>query len=60
MPGGLPGLQRQHQSPLWQLWKLRLLPHGDSLLQRDMHQPEFGSAQLRRVRERLPRIDADL
>ena len=60
MPGGLPGVQRQHQPPLWKLRNLRLLPHGDGLLQRDMHRPEFGSEQLRRLRKRLRRIDADL
>ena len=57
---GLPGLQRQHQSSLWQLWKLRLLSHIVDLLQRDMHLPEFRSAQLRRLRKRLRRIDPDL
>ena len=56
MPGGLPGVQRQHQPPLWKLWNLRLLPHGDGLLQRDLHLPEFGSEQLRRLRKRLRRI----
>ena len=38
----------------------RLLSDGGGLLQRDMHRPEFGSEQLRRLRKRLPRIDADL
>ena len=57
MPGGLPGVQRQHQPPLWKLRSLRLLSHGDGLLQRDMHLREFGSAQLRRLRKRLRRID---
>ena len=60
MRGGLPGVQRQHQPPLWKLWRLRLLSDGGGLLQRDMHGPEFGSEQLRRLRKRLPRIDADL
>ena len=58
MPGGLPGVQRQHQPPLWKLRKLHLLRHGDGLLQRDMHRSEFGSVQLRRLRKRLPRIVA--
>jgi hypothetical protein len=53
MPGGLPGVQRQHQPPLWKLWSLRLLRLEDSMLQRDMQQREFGSAQLRRLRKRL-------
>jgi len=60
MPGRLPVGQRQHQPPLWKLRKLRLLPHGDGLLQRDLHLPEFGCEQLRRLRVRLRRIDADL
>ena len=60
MRGGLPRLQRQHQSTLWKLWSLRLLRRGNGLLQRDMHLPGFGSEQLRRLRERLPRIDPGL
>ena len=60
MPGGLPRVQRQHQPPLWKLRSLRLLPLGDGLLQRGMHRCEFGSAQLRCLRKRLPRIGADL
>ena len=60
MPGGLPVCQRQHQSPLWKLRILLRLRHGDGLLQRDMHEPEFGSEQLRRLRIRLRRIDAEL
>ena len=60
MRGGLPGVQRQHQPPLWKLRSLRLLPHVGGLLQRDMHHCEFGFAQLRRLRKRLPRIDPDL
>ena len=60
MPGGLPGVQRQHQPPLWKLRSLCLLPHGDSLLQRGMHELEFGSAQLRRLRIRLCRVGANL
>ena len=35
-------------------------PTSVGLLQRDMHRCEFGSAQLRRLRKRLPRIGADL
>jgi hypothetical protein len=60
MHGGLPGVQRQHQSPLWKLWKLRLLSDVGGLLQRDVHVPEFRSCQLRRMRKRLPRIGAEL
>ena len=60
MPGSLPRMQRQHQPPLWNLRSLRLLPHVGGLLQRDMHFCEFGSAQLRRLRKRLPRIGTDL
>jgi hypothetical protein len=60
MPGGLPGVQRQHQPSLWELRKRRLLSDGDGLLQRDMYQREFRSEQLRRLRKRLPRIDANL
>ena len=55
MPSGLPGVQRQHQPPLWKLRKRRLLSHGDGLLQRDMHRSELGSEQLRRLRIRLRR-----
>ena len=55
MSGGLPGLQRQYQPSLWKLRILRLLPHGDGLLQRGMHLREFGLAKLRRLRKRLPR-----
>ena len=58
MHGSLPGVQRQHQPPLWKLWSLRLLPDGDGLLQRDMHGLEFGREQLRRLRIRLRRGDA--
>ena len=50
MPGGLPGVQRQHESSLWKLRSLRLLPHVGRMLQRDMHRCEFGPAQLRRLR----------
>jgi hypothetical protein len=60
MHGSLPGVQRQHQPPLWKLWKLRLLSDVGGLLQRDMHGPEFGSAQLWRLRICLSRICADL
>ena len=60
MPGGLPRLQRQHQPTLWKLWSVRLLPHVFGLLQRNMHRCEFGSAQLRHLRKRLPRIDPAL
>ena len=60
MPGGLPGVQRQYQSPLWNLRSLRLLPHVGRLLQRDMHHREFGCEQLRRLRKHLPRIDTVL
>ena len=58
MPGGLPRVQRQHEPALWTLRSLRLLPHVGRLLQRNMHQREFGSTQLRRVRKRLPRVGA--
>jgi hypothetical protein len=37
-----------------------MLSHGISLLQRDVHHREFGCEQLRRLRKRLPRSDADL
>ena len=60
MPGGLPRVQRQHQPPLRKLRSVRLLPHVGRLLQRNMHRCEFGSAQLRRLRKRLPRIDSGL
>ena len=60
MRGGLPRLQRQHQSTLWNLWIRCLLPHVGRLLQRDMHPREFRFAQLRRMRQRLRRIDTDL
>jgi hypothetical protein len=60
MRGGLPRVQRQHQPPLWKLRRLCLLRHWSSLLQRDMHLPEFGSEQLWRLRKRLPRIDPGL
>jgi len=60
MPGGVPGLQRQYQSPLWNLRSVRLLPHIVGLLQRHVHVREFGSEQLRRVRIRLLHIVADL
>jgi hypothetical protein len=57
---GLPGVQWQHQSPLWTLRQRRLLSDVGDLLRRDMHGPEYGSAQLRRLRIRLPRIDPGL
>ena len=57
---GLPGLQRQHQSTLRNLWVLCLLPDVGRMLQRDMHHREFRFAQLRRLRKHLPRFDADL
>ena len=60
MPGGLPRVQRQHQPPLWNLRSLFLLPHVVGMLQRDMHRCEFGSEQLRRLRIRLPRVNAVL
>ena len=60
MPGGLPGVQRQHQPPLWKLRSLRLLRLWNGLLQRDMHRCEFRSEQLRRLRIRLRRADTDL
>jgi hypothetical protein len=60
MPGGLPRMQRQHQPPLRNLRSLRLLHHVSGLLQRSMHQREIGFTQLRRLRKRLPRIDAYL
>ena len=50
MPGGLPGVQRQHQPTLWKLRSLCLLFRIDGVLQRDMHRCEFGSEQLRRLR----------
>jgi hypothetical protein len=53
MLGGLPGVQRQHQPTVWKLWSLCLLPIGVCLLQWDMHGPEFGREQLRRLRIRL-------
>ena len=56
----LPVVQRQHQSTLWKLWQLLLLSHGDGLLQRHLHQYEFGSAQLRCLRARLRRTDSVL
>jgi hypothetical protein len=58
MPGGLPGVQRQHQPTLWNLRSLRLLHDVRSLLQRSMHQREVGSTQLRRVRQCLRRINS--
>jgi hypothetical protein len=60
MPGRLPSMQRQHQSPLWKLWSLRLLRDGGGVLQRDMYLAEFGSAQLRSLRTRLPGVDTRL
>src|SRR3954453_9404130 len=60
MPGSLPRVQRQHQPTLWKLRSVRLLPHVGRLLQRNMHRCEFGSAQLRCLRKRLPRISPDL
>ena len=60
MRGGLPIVQRQHQPTLWKLRKLRLLPHRDGLLRRDMHLAEFGSTQLRRLWIRLWRCDPEL
>jgi hypothetical protein len=60
MPGGLPAVQRQHQSTLWKLRQLLLLRDGDGLLQRNMYQCEFGSEQLRCLRVRLRRIHTDL
>ena len=60
MPGGLPSVQRQHQPTLWKLRKLLRLHYGDGLLQRGMHQRDFGSEQLRRLRKRLPRIGSDV
>jgi hypothetical protein len=50
MPGGLPRLQRQHQPPLWKLRSLRLLPHGDNLLQRFVRQSRQRRRPLRRLR----------
>ena len=60
MPRGMPRVQRQHQPTLWKLRSLRLLRLVGRLLQRDMHLREFGSKQLRRLRQRLPCIDAHL
>ena len=60
MPGGLPGVQRQHQPTLWKLRKRRLLSDFGDLLQRDMHGFEFRSCQLRRLRIRLRCIDPEL
>ena len=60
MPGGLPGVQREHEPTVWKLWSLCLLLGGDDLLQRDLHGLEFRSCQLRRLRKHLPGIGADL
>ena len=46
MPGRLPGVQRQHQSPLWKMRKLRLLSDFRHLLQRDLHRLEVRSTEL--------------
>ena len=60
MRGGLPRLQRQYQSTLWNLWVLCLLPNVGGLLQWGLHRCEFGFEKLRRLRKYLPRIDPGL
>ena len=60
MPGSLPGVQRQHQPPLWKLRSLCLLRHVGGVLQWNMHRGEFRSEQLRRLWKRLSSIGAVL